>query len=294
MVLMVGPAPRDRTAQKLPQSDLEWLASGDFTTTWFQAGRYQIHCANTELRVRESHSLKNCHNIFVGGIPRDPDRQKKLPLINKLFGLLARTMLAHNQTSLLYSQPGTGRSEGNLKDIDLRVLRETLCAISHAAVQHVRPLQLIGSSSAAYTVVRSLSYFRSMGINVRSVVLLSPAAFAPLVEYIPYGQQFREAVRRPWSPTTSPCFSDLHEFLQDGGRVYLSYFERDDPPIPRTIQDAYLQLIENARVNGLEASATIFTGVEHNFRYLNSDHSQNLVCNDSVRAASASIAAFLS
>ncbi len=50
---------------------------------------------------------------MVEGIPRDLDRRNKLPLINKLYDLMATKLVDHDVNSVLYNQPATGGSSGD-------------------------------------------------------------------------------------------------------------------------------------------------------------------------------------
>lgn len=98
-------APRKR--DYLPQSETEWLKTGKFRIETVKIGTKKIRCAL-------AHSSESDRIVvMVGGIPRDPGRREKLPLINKLYGHLAIKLLDHNISSLLYNQPGTGGSSGD-------------------------------------------------------------------------------------------------------------------------------------------------------------------------------------
>ena len=86
-------------ADHLPQSEAEWLKTGKFEVENIAIGGKEIRCAL--VRGPENSPLVT----MVGGIPRDHERRKKLPLINKLYGHLALKILDQAESSLLYNQP---------------------------------------------------------------------------------------------------------------------------------------------------------------------------------------------
>src|SRR3989344_2788812 len=108
----------------LPQSEVEWLATGKFRIKTILINQNQIRCALT--RGPDKSRLI----IMVSGNPRDPTRRQQLPLINKLYGHLAITMLDHGINSLLYNQPATGGSSGEWKKETLHTRSKTLVSIA--------------------------------------------------------------------------------------------------------------------------------------------------------------------
>ncbi len=70
----------DRINDTLPQSQAEWLACG-FRTEFVDVDGRAIKCAISS--AGQGSSL----TIMVGGIPKDPDARKNLPLVNKLLTL---------------------------------------------------------------------------------------------------------------------------------------------------------------------------------------------------------------
>ena len=121
----------------------------------------------------------------------------------------------------------------------------------------------------------------------------SPAAYPEEAEIVPYGSRFSEIVHSEWDVSTSPVFNDLKEAVQRGSHLLISYFQKDDPPIPSNIQAAYLDLLASMLVDGLPVIAYTIYGVEHNFRRIGSDHGDNIVNNDSIRGVAQILAEFI-
>ena len=157
---------------------------------------------------------------MVGGIPRDPERRKNLPLINKLYGHLALKMQDQDESSLLYNQPATGGSTGEWEMETLRSRTEVLVETSRYFFDHTKAsnLSLIGTSAGAYMAIRALPQFEELGIEVSKLVLLSPAAFPENIENVPYGESFSSIIRENWDVAESPAFSLLETYLKKEAR----------------------------------------------------------------------------
>ncbi len=108
----------------LPQSEAEWLQTGKF----FIEG---VTVRNTSIQCAVTHGTKPKLLLTLsGGIPRDRDRQKNLPLINKLYGKIAVDVLDCGINSLLYHQPATGGSGGIWGEESLKTRADVLSACS--------------------------------------------------------------------------------------------------------------------------------------------------------------------
>ena len=273
----------------LPQSEAEWLKIGKFEIEKVRIHEREIRCAL--VRGPEHSPLIT----MVGGIPRDPERRKNLPLINKLYGHLALKMQDQDESSLLYNQPATGGSTGEWEMETLRSRTEVLVETSRYFFDHIKAsnLSLIGTSAGAYMAIRALPQFEELGIEVSKLVLLSPAAFPENIENVPYGESFSSIIRENWDVAESPAFSLLETYLKKGGSVFTSFFEADDPPIPRHIQNFYKNFAERLANEGTDITSAIISGVAHNFRRIDVPEGGNLVDNDSVRRTATMLADFL-
>jgi pimeloyl-ACP methyl ester carboxylesterase len=277
--------------ERLYQGEADWLATGKFSERLTEVNGYLIRNAVT---MPDSDSCEKLV-VFVGGIPKDAERQKKLPLINKLFGLLAIKLSDEGIASLMYNQPGTGGSSGNLDEDTLigrtAVLEEP--ATATAFELGVSRLSLVGMSAGSYMASRaSKGITEQLAAPLDELVLMSPALFPQEVEQIPYGQEFRSRVGNGWQPQESPAIGDISRALENSTRVHITYFEVDDPPIPLAIQQEYRSLAEHAPSNH-NVSFEIIEGVEHNFRRMNYDQARNVVDNDAVRRSADSLVGIL-
>ena len=278
-----------RKPDHLPQSEAEWLETGKFHLETVDIDGRQIRCALT--RGLEGEPLV----VMAGGIPRDPERRKKLPLINKLYGHLALKLLDKNESSLLYSQPATGGSGGEWETETLQSRTGALVGVAEHFYKcaSASDVAIIGTSVAGYMAVNALGQLQDRGIKVPKLVLSSPAVYPKEVENMPYGEAFTECIRSPWNIEGSPVFSILEQYVRNGGSLYISFFEADDPPIPRHIQEHYKTIAQRLSEEGGDVTFTIIPGVAHNFRKIGSHESKNIVDNDSIRFTAATLENFL-
>ena len=141
---------------------------------------------------------------------------------------------------------------------------------------------IIGTSAGAYMAVRSLGGIRTLGHTIEKLILLSPAAYPEAAENLPYGTSFRAELHKDWDKAKSPIFADISSFLKDGGKLMVSFFEDDDPPIPVLIQNLFLSLLKTHADKGDAASQMIIKGVAHNFRYISRKPNDSIVNNVSI------------
>ena len=280
---------KNQNSDHLPQSEKEWLETGKFDIEIVDIGKHQIRCAFT--RGAEKGLLVT----MIGGIPCDADRCKKLPLINKLYGHLAIKNLDKNISSLLYNQPATGGSSGERETETLQSRTNILAElVQHfgAKIDCVENV-LIGASAGAYMAVNAIEKIRNEKFKPSKLILLSPAAYPEEIENVPSGEKFSKIIRQPWDIAKSPIFSKLEDFAQNGGSVYVSFFESDNPPIPEHIQEYFKKLVEQLSNNGYNAIFKIIPGVAHNFRIIGSHEGKNIVDNNSIRTTANSLIEFL-
>lgn len=273
----------------MPQTEAEWIKSGRF-----EVGTVIVN--KTPIRYAIVRGSKERLLIsMVGGIPREVDRQRNLPLINKLYGHLALEMQQHGVSSLLYNQPGTGSSGGDWSKETLQSRALTLSGL----VDHFRStlsaleIGIIGSSSGAYIAVNAIEEIQKQGGNVTKLILLSPAAYPERIETVPYGPRFTQILHEPWDVTTSPVFSRLERFIKCGGEVQVCFFEVDDPPIPLYVQEGYKNLARELSRAGGNVSVITIPGVAHNFRKIERKRRENVVDENSIRLTAQNFLEFL-
>lgn len=273
----------------LPQSEVEWLETGKFRVERVTISRMPIKCA-----VVEGSKDKRLV-VMVGGIPREPDRQRNLPLINKLYGYLAIELQLHGISSLLYNQPATGGSGGRWEKETLQSRTKVLVSLAEYFGKQLlsADIALIGSSAGAYMAVTAIEKIQEHGGNVLKLILLSPAAYPERIETVSYGPKFTEIIREPWDVSTSPVFPKLEKFIRNGGQLTICFFEADDPPIPLYIQEYYIHLVRELSSNSNGVSVLTIPGVAHNFHKLQKKKRENVIDNESIVATAKKFLKFL-
>lgn len=284
-----NPEQKPRRPDYLPQSEVEWLETGKFDIETIEIEGKQIKCAL--IRGTKGKPLVT----MAGGMPRDPERRKKLPLINKLYGHLALKMLDENESSLLYNQPATGGSDGEWENETIQSRTDVLAGVSEHFYKrtHSSSLSLIGTSAGAYMAVNALEQLENQHIKVPKLVLLSPAAYPEAAENVPYGETFSNIVRKPWNVEESPIFSKLEKYIEGGGSAFISFFEVDDPPIPKHIQEYYKAFAQRLSSEGGVIGVTTIPGVAHNFRRVGVPEGKNVIDNDNIRTTATLLVDFL-
>lgn len=266
--------------RSIPQSEDVWLATCRFDLERVHINRIPIQCAVAK------GTLSNQLLIMSGGIPRETERQRNLPLINKLYGLVSMYAQERGVSSVLYNQPGTGKSGGIPEKATLKTRSAALVGlVEHFAKQlTATDITIIGSSAGAYMAISAVDELRKREITASRLILLSPAAYPEEVEAVPYGPKFSELIRKPWDVTTSPVFPKLERFMLNGGKVLLCFFQEDDPPIPRYIQEQYQNLVRRHAAPESGTSVMTIPGVAHNFRKLHRKQKGTVIDELSVRA----------
>ena len=278
-----------RKSDYLPQSEAEWLEMGQFNIENIKIDNNDIRCAFIEGMPGKRLT------VMSGGIPRDPERRKKLPLINKLYGHLALRLSHFNESSLLYNQPATGGSSGDLEKETIESRTKVLADVTKyfADRSSSKEVSLVGTSAAGYMALSAIESLESQGFTVSKLVLLSPADYPVDIEQVPYGEKFSASLREPWNISESPAFSRLEKYIKNGGSAHVTFFEIDNPPIPQDIQKHYQELVDNLADSGGDITLDIIPGVSHNFRRINSEESKSIVNNDSIRQTTSSLVDFL-
>jgi pimeloyl-ACP methyl ester carboxylesterase len=151
----------------------------------------------------------------------------------------------------------------------------------------------VGMSAGSYMACRAAETIQESGMRVSALVLQSPAAYPLSAEFKTYGRDFTDTLSNEWDISSSPVFDAIRKAASNDTKVMVSFFEKDDPPIPTAIQDTYAQTIDELSSQGHIARLHTIDGVEHNFRRIGSDHSGNIVNNDSVRETARAIKDFI-
>ena len=275
-----------RAFEPLPQSQNDWLATGKFD---LQDVDVAGHTLRTAVVSREEDVPSAGLVVMVGGIPRDTEARLRLPTINKLYAKIALNLASEGYTSILYNQPGTGKSGGDFEEITFGERIKALIELTdlYATKQATADVDLIGMSAGSYMAARAVGDIATRGLNVKGLILQSPAAYPEQVEDLPYNDKFTAVIRSDWNPEDSPIFSDVNKYVREGGKLAMSFFQDDSPPIPQLIQALFNQMGEELTEQGGDVTQFSYRGVAHNFRRL--DHNQkkhhNVIDDRSVSAA---------
>ncbi len=273
----------------LYQSEKEWLGTGKFTIITTTILGNQIRYAITNSAVT------NKLVTMVGGIPRDPDRRKKLPLINKLYGLMAVKQVDYGVNSVLYNQPSTGGSSGDWNSETISTRSDTLVELIKKTGNLTKCSRhtIIGTSAGAYMAARAVDLLTGDTNQIKKLILISPAAYPHEIEDMPYGKEFTRIISKPWDIANSPIFKRLEGFVCSGGSLVISFFETDDPPIPRHIQYHYREFARKLIAQNKDVQLITIPNVAHNFRRINTSEKGNVVDNESIRTTAEKFLKFI-
>ncbi len=152
---------------------------------------------------------------------------------------------------------------------------------------------LIGASAGAYMALKATDLLTGTKNEIDKLVLISPAAYPFEIESEPYGERFTKIISAPWDVADSPIFSRLERFVSKGGSLLISFFEADDPPIPRYIQHYYYEFAQKLIAQNHNVQIITIPGVAHNFRRIDTSEKGNVVDNDSVRSTTEEFIKFI-
>lgn len=119
-------------------------------------------------------------------------------------------------------------------------------------------LAVVGASMSAYTAIKLTEIF-----DIKKLILIAPAAYAPRVYKLPFGPEFKKAIFRSKSYLESDSFSILSKFE---GVVRIVLAENDEVIPPQAIE----KLINSARDS---KAFTVEDSPHQIFSYLNDNPS---------------------
>lgn len=275
------------TKVALPASEKEWLDKNIFTEVFLRVEENTIRCAVANCKVQGTLV------VMVGGVPRDEKERKNLPLINTFFGHLAESLRGSGVTSVLYNHPGTGLSTGDWNKETLNTRSSVLAQVTNYFCKKTQSFDvaIVGVSAGGYMAVQAMRELQNCGVSVSKLALISPAAYPDSLLDIPYGDDFSRILRTPWDFTTSTIFEDIQKFTLEGGSSFISFFENDDPPIPKLVQECFTSTVETLRRKGGNIELATIMGVAHNFR--NPGEEKSIVNIESIFTTAAYLVSFL-
>lgn len=203
--------------------------------------------------------------IFVGGILRTAAEREGMPSVPTFFGAVASRIAAHVENpsvGIVFNWPGQGLSAGDALDTSIDSRAELLADMA-ARVQEkysVEKINFLGCCMGAYSSMVALDSLTAD--DVGRLMFLSPPAFPEQSHGLAYKDgAFSEAISQDWQLDQSPAWRMVRDIRHPS---LFTYFERDDPPIPQAIQDAY----EAEAANSEHIELRTITNAGHNFRRL--------------------------
>jgi dienelactone hydrolase len=268
---------------KLPQTEAEWLDLTDVYEAYVD-----VNGSVTNYAVFGSEQIQKTNEItiYTGGIPRDSKRREKLPLVNKLFGYVASGLAMRSTIGINFNWPGQGRSEGNILSTSINSRSAFLSEFSKKLADEfeVEKVNFVGASMGAYCAVLAGQQIDTLRLG--KFAFLSPAAYPASAHNLTYRDGFSLEINKPWNVCKSPVYKTLADLHVP---TLIAYSEFDDPPIPRTVQEAFKSLSETVP----EIDLYTIANVCHNFRRPGSDQSGNIVDNEAVRTFGRKVVSFI-
>ena len=164
---------------------------------------------------------------------------------------LQEFLYKNNISSFAYNTRGVGESEGNFMDSSLKNRLHDATAAYTYYKQYVDNIIIAGSSMGGYVATELAHRYP----EIKGLVLIGPAAYAPDAENVLLGPQFTEIISQEGSWKNSVSFQYVREYK---GSVLITYGDHDTV-IPKEIQETYKACIKP------EDSFVILKNLYHNF-----------------------------
>jgi pimeloyl-ACP methyl ester carboxylesterase len=214
---------------------------------------------------------------MIGGIPRGKENSPDFhPLNSGTFEAYANEFARRGEASFVMSPVGMGASGGDTFE---HSIGDRIDAWVQAVERLARDprfdqeqITLLGNSMGGHIAIKVAEILATKGINIKSLILVSPAAYPDELEKVNFGSQWGEAAKR-LSGSRIRVFEALEDFK---GRVLLSWAQ-SDRPISIDKQKLYNKVLSDRMRRGRSDTAMSQVAVEHNFRKLNSNPTDNII-----------------
>ncbi len=214
---------------------------------------------------------------MIGGIPRNKENSPDFhPLNSGTFEAYSNEFARRGEASFAMSPVGMGNSEGDTFE---HGIGDRIDAWAKAVEQLARDprfdqdqITLLGNSMGGHVAIKVAEILATKGINIKSLILVSPAAYPDELEEINFGSQWGE-VANQLSGSSARVFDVLKDFK---GKVLLSWAQ-SDRPVSVEKQKLYNEVLANRMQRGGSDTAMSQVAVEHNFRKLNSNPTDNII-----------------
>lgn len=214
---------------------------------------------------------------MIGGIPRNKENSRDFhPLKSGTFEAYSMEFARRGEASFVMSPVGMGDSEG---DTFSHSIEDRIDAWTRAIMMLAEDprfdadnFSLLGNSMGGHIAIKVSERLSAQGLNVKNLILVSPAAYPDEVEEVNFGSQWGKTAEK-YSGSMAQVFEVLKNIR---GRVLLSWVQ-SDRPVSVEKQSAYNEVMDERMRSGSSDTAMSHVGVEHNFRKLNSNPSDNLI-----------------
>jgi pimeloyl-ACP methyl ester carboxylesterase len=220
---------------------------------------------------------------MIGGIPRNAENSAAYDPLTPVFTQYAKAFADSGEASFVMAPVGMGQSEGDTFDTSIADRIDAWYSAVKSLTQDERfdpqNITLLGNSMGGHIALCISELLKRDGIDVKNLVLVSPAAYSKQAEQAHFGPTWGQAARA-FSADSSKSFETLHNY---SGRVLLSWVQFDKP-ISQPIQDRYKQVMNiKAESSKADIASLSYPNVEHNFRAYETNPADNIIAIDSAK-----------
>lgn len=230
---------------------------------------------------------------MIGGIPRNAENSPVYDPLTPVFSEYAKAFAANGEASFVMAPVGMGKSEGNTFDTCIADRIDAWYKAVKSLVQDdridSRNITLLGNSMGGHVALQVAERLKSDGVEVKNLVLVSPAAYSKQTEQAHFGPTWGQAARN-FSANSSKSFELLQNFP---GRVLLSWVQYDRP-ISQSIQEKYNLVMSAKARSNVDVTSLSYPNVEHNFRTPGTNPADNVIAIDSAKHGAQIFANFVS
>lgn len=230
---------------------------------------------------------------MIGGIPRNAENSSVYDPLTPVFSEYAKAFAASGEASFVMAPVGMGKSEGDTYDTSIADRIDAWYNVVRSLAQNERfdprNITLLGNSMGGHIALQVAERLKIDGVEVKNLVLVSPAAYSKQTEQAHFGPTWGQAAQN-FSANSSKSFESLQNY---SGRVLLSWVQYDRP-ISQPIQDRYNQVMNIKAMSKADITSLSYPNVEHNFRTPGTNPADNVIAIDSAKHGAQIFANFVS
>jgi len=218
------------------------------------------------MNYSETITFQSGNETLVGTI--DWNENKDKPRILSLHGggpsarvritYIAEELAKNGHSVIRFDHSGHGESSGNLDHSSLNKRKEeALCATQFMALD--QPITVIATSMGGHVALELLQH-----LNIKSLILFCPAAYAAEAHDIRFDSGFTDILREPNSFQRATVFSNLEKFTGN----FLHVIGEQDTIIPPGVTELY----QSHSVNAAKREFIVMPTWPHNMHNLFSEN----------------------